>query len=243
MKTIIKKSKLIIPLLLITFTFTSCNLEIFGVVQGNGELASKNINLEPFSKIEVSRGIDVYIEEGNPSVATVEADENLLEIITVEVINETLLISASKNIGTNISKKVIIAASQINSIEVSSGASVSSNVPIKGETLSLDASSGANLNLSIVANEVYTVCSSGADIKVSGKANKLIADASSGSDIHAENLEALQVKASVSSGADIKVNALESLEANASSGGDISYRGNPNNKKINKGSSGAVKRM
>ena len=215
----------------------------FGQVNGNGDVVVDERNVGSFDAVKGSAGLDVYLTQGDEERVVVEADENLQEIITTTVEGGTLKVTAQKSIGRAKSKKVHVTYRSLNRIAASSGADVIGNSLIESETLSLDSSSGADLQVEIAAREVSVNCSSGADIRVSGRAERLVADASSGSDIKARELEVNTCRASASSGADITVNVRERIEAKASSGGDIKYYGSPEAVSAKDGYSGNVRKM
>ena len=84
--------------------------------------------------------------------------------------------------------------------------------------------------------------SSGADIDLRGGAETVELDVSSGADIDAQDLKAEDVTAEASSGGGIKIWAGNSISARASSGGDVEYWGNPKKTDIPKSVSGNVKK-
>ncbi len=225
-------------------TLSSCNFDItLGQVDGNGNVVTEERSVADFTKVKGAAGIDVYLTEGTENKVTVEADENLMELIETEVEGGKLRIRAIQNIGRAKAKKVHVTYVNLSSIEASSGADVIGNSVIKSETLNLDASSGADLELEILSSEVFAETSSGSDMKLSGKATTLRAKASSGSDLDARELLVATCNADASSGADIKVNVKDQLTAEASSGGDVHYYGDPA-AVTNKGSrSGGVHKM
>ncbi len=225
-------------------TLSSCNFDIsLGQVDGNGNVVTIERSVADFTKVKGAAGIDVYLTEGTENKVTVEADENLMELIETEVEGGKLRIRAIQNIGRAKAKKVHVTYVNLSSIEASSGADVIGNSVIKSETLNLDTSSGADLELEILSSEVFAETSSGSDMKLSGKATTLRAKASSGSDLDARELLVATCNADASSGADIKVNVKDQLTAEASSGGDVHYYGDPS-AVTNKGSrSGGVHKM
>jgi hypothetical protein len=223
---------------------TSCQFDInLGEVNGNGNVTTETRNVGDFTAVRGSAGMDVFLTEGSENKVVIEADENLMENIEAYVENGVLKISTKKSIGRSKSQKAHVTYISLESIEASSGADVIGNSVIKSETLSLESSSGADLEVEILAKEVYASSSSGSDLKISGKATRLIADASSGSDIKARELEVISCKASASSGADISVNVKEQMDGKASSGGDIKYYGNPSDVSVKDGTSGNVRKM
>lgn len=237
-------AKIIVTLLASLF-FVSCNLDIqLGQGErGNGNVVTEDRNTtETFTVVKASEGLDVYVTQGNTADITVEADENIIDLIRTDIKNGVLRIHTEKRIGRAKSKKVHVTLSDITKLTASSGADLESRGLLSADRLVLDSSSGADIIVTVNANEVQCDASSGADIRVSGTAETLVADASSGSDIRAGALEVKKCIAEASSGADITVNASEELSASASSGGDVKYNGNPNIIKKNSSASGRVKK-
>ncbi len=239
MKTI----KITLLLFLATMA-SSCQFDLqWGQVNGNGNVVTEERAVSDFSGVRGSAGMDVYLTEGDENLVVVEADENLMEVIETYVEGNTLKISTTKSIGKSKSRKVHVTFKSLDKIEASSGADVTSNSIIRSETLSLDSSSGADLEVEIFAKEVYINTSSGSDLKVSGRANRVIADASSGSDLRARALETKSCRAEASSGATISITVLDQMEGSASSGGDIRYYGNPSDVSVRENPSGDIRKM
>ncbi len=239
------KSIKLIAAALIGISLTACNFDIqLGQVSGNGNVVTEDRPVtSDFDAVKGSAGLDVFLTEGDENKIVVEADENLMEVIETEITNGELRIGTNKSIRRSKSQKVHVTYVSLNKVSASSGSDVISNSVIKSENLSLDSSSGADLEVEIIAKEVYADVSSGADLKVSGRAERLVAEASSGSDLKARDLEVKKCKANASSGADIVVNVREEIEGRASSGGDIRYYGDPTAVSVKDGASGSVRKM
>ena len=235
----------IVTLAILAAVTTSCQFDLrLGQENGNGNVVTEDRPVsENFDKVRGSAGLDVFLTKGNENKITVEADENLLDNIETEVRNGKLYITTNENIGRSKSKKIYVTYESLISVEASSGADVIGNSVLKSEYITLDSSSGADLEIEVNAREVRAESSSGADLKVSGTAIKLIADASSGSDIKAKDLIVTNCNADASSGADITVNVKGKIEADASSGGDVKYYGNPEAVRTRDGVSGSVRKM
>ncbi|MCH9660685.1 MAG: DUF2807 domain-containing protein [Bacteroidetes bacterium] len=242
------KSIKISLLALLTLTATACHFDInLGQTHGNGNVTTEERpSSGNFSEVKGSAGIDVFLTEGDENKIVVEADENLLELIETEISNGKLHIGvvSGNNIGRAKAKKVHVTyASTLTAVSASSGADVIGNSVIKSEFLSLDSSSGADLEVEVIAKELIADVSSGADIKITGRAEHLVADASSGSDLKAKDLKVKTCRAEASSGADIVVNVRDEIDGSASSGGDIRYYGNPTAVSVRDGASGNVRKM
>ncbi|MBL4604373.1 MAG: DUF2807 domain-containing protein [Flavobacteriaceae bacterium] len=230
MKTTI--TKLTVILFLATFV-TSCGFDMLNRIDGDRNVVSKKRKInDDFTRVKVSNGLDLYIKQGSKTSLTVEADENLHEIIITEVKGGVLKIYTDRNIRRAKARKVYLTVTTLEELKATSGSDVFSENTIKANDLEVSTSSGADMRIEVDADNVTSRSSSGADLRISGIANSHSANASSGSSIHAYNLKSKNVTAKVSSGADISVFATESINARASSGGDIRYKGSP--EKVNK---------
>jgi len=223
---------------------TSCIDMSWNAVSGNGNVTTEERRVtEDFNSVRGSSGLDVYLTEGDENKIVVEADENLMDVIETEIVNGKLKIGTNQNISRSKAQKVHVTYVKLESVEASSGADVIGNSVIKNEYLSLSSSSGADLEVDVMAKDLHADVSSGADLKVSGRATNLHASASSGSDLKARDLEVKKCEAKASSGADIVVNVSEEMVGKASSGGDIKYYGDPTAVSVKDGASGSVRKM
>ncbi|RKE92258.1 head GIN domain-containing protein [Ichthyenterobacterium magnum] len=236
-------TKLIVATVISLLLF-SCNFDFNFGVKGNGNVKTIERTLEGnFSQIEVSRGIDVYLTQSDTQSLEVQADENLHEIIITEIENDVLKIYAEDNISYASARKVMLSFKNVTHITSTSGSDVYSTNTIVADKLTLNTTSGSDMELDINTNIVDCKSTSGSDLKLSGKTNTIFAEATSGSDLKAGNLKANICNASATSGADITVNTKEKLHARASSGGDIRYYGNPTSVSKKDSSSGTIKQQ
>lgn len=236
MRTLVKITVLITTYLVLLFTTTSCFVDGMTGIRGSRVVVSEDRNINSdFESIKVQQGINLYLTQGNSTEISVEADDNIMDLLMTEVNNNELKIYFEKNVYKAKARNVYLTTNDISKIRASSGAMVKSENTLTANTLDLDASSGSSMKIYVNANEVTSECSSGADIDVFGKTESFSARASSGSSIDADELESQNAIAKASSGANIDLNVSEKLTAKASSGGDIDFSGNP--KEVNKDTS------
>ena len=210
-------------------------------IKGNGNVRTQEriLNNE-FNEIYASRGLDVYLTQGNFNRVIVEADDNLHELIIVEVINNVLEITTEENISSASSKKVLVQFKNVDKILASSGSDVFSTNTISADNLELETNSGSDMKLDIHVNSLICSSTSGSDLKLKGKSANLQADANSGSDIDASELLTEKSNVHASSGSDIAVNTSKKLIAKANSGGEVTYYGNPQQVDASEGVSGGI---
>lgn len=237
MKTLLKLS----AVLFLLVGTTSCFMD---GVKGDGNVVSKNRNIsDDFSRIEVSRGLDLYLTKSRDVSLEVEADGNLHELIETEVRGGVLRITSSRNIWSAKSKKVHLSVDHLNGIGINSGAEVYTRNTFVSDELSIDISSGASAEMELKVEDLSCDISSGADIRLSGEAENFRVSSSSGSDVKAYELNARNCRADASSGSDIQLMATETIEAKATSGADIKYKGNPRVLEQEDNSGGSVRNV
>lgn len=236
MKTLSKLTAILVVLL----TTTSCFVDGFTGIKGNGDIRTEDRSINTnFSAIKVQQGINVYLTQGTNISLTVEADDNIIDLLITEVRNDELKIYFEKNVN-RATRNVYLTAGDIEQIATSSGASVKSENTIQGTSLDLSSSSGSSIKLRVSAEEVKGETSSGANMDLYGTTEYLSLKASSGSRIDAEDLKSRNASARASSGANIDLHVEETLTAKASSGGDIDYTGSPRDVNKDTSSGGSV---
>ncbi|TCK66680.1 putative autotransporter adhesin-like protein [Winogradskyella wandonensis] len=236
----------IIAASILALLMTSCNFDInIGPgVHGDGNVTTEKRDFESeINNLKVSRGIEVILIQNNVESLEVQADENLLDVITTEFDedNSTLRISANENIKSASSKMVILNVKDLSSISCTSGAIISTEDLFQTGQLTISSTSGSQMDVEFDTDNLKINSTSGAGIKISGTTECLNISATSGSYIKAENLRAKTTSVSATSGASISVNTSKELTAKATSGGSIKYSGNP--EKVNKsdGVSGSIR--
>ena len=199
---------------IISLLMLSCNfsMNLGDGIDGNGnvETAERSISND-FDEIKVSQGIDLYITQSNDVSLTVEADENLHDLIITEVSDGILKIYSTENIRRASSKKVMLNIKTVSSIKATSGSDVYSTNTIKVANLELKSTSGADIRLDVKTESLDCHSTSGSDIELSGSTNLFTASATSGSDIDASDLLAETSNVKATSGADISVNTSKAL--------------------------------
>jgi len=227
------KTPKLLSILFIAALFTACNTNIFNSISGNSNVKTENRSVkENFTSVKISTNLELYLTKGNRSKIIVEADENLHDIIITEVKNGVLNIYSEKNIWRSAARKIYVTATTLERITATSGAEVYAEETITANNININATSGAQIKISLDANSVETIATSGANIYLVGLAENHSSSATSGASIDAYELQSKRVKARVTSGAGINIYASETMDAVATSGGDIDFKGSP--KKITK---------
>lgn len=185
--------------------------------EGSGEMASDVRDLKGFKSIYVGGVFQVEITAQQDFTFEVEADDNLLPLITTKVVDGTLRIETEKRLKPSGPIRIRISAPDIER---------------------LDVSGVAKLTLNDLNNSRLTVDSSGASkITLSGETSELAIDISGATKVDADGLSAETASVNASGASHASVNVSEDLFAYASGASKIQYAGEPRN--VKEKSSGA----
>lgn len=237
------KKYLVFPVVaIISLLLPSCILGgLASGVYGNGEVVEEVRDLDGFTGIIVSSGIDVYLSQDDVFSVKVVADENLMEVIKTEVSSRMLNVGVDRpGIRKAESKKVYVSLPELDKLRISSAGDCEGETSFSCADLDIEISSAGDLKLDVEANEIHINISSSGDARLSGSVNELRATLSSAGDLNAYDLEAKNVDVNVSSAGDAKVYASEELNMVSSSAGNIYYKGKARILNSNKSSAGDI---
>lgn len=246
-------------------TATDMSIPSDARITGSGNIITRRVSIADFSRIETSRAVHLVVEKRSGREAIIEADDNIMPYVIVEVDGGCLNVGIDDDIKSlnNVTVKVTVPSDgNISAISASSASRVTVETEIKSPKLMLDASSAANIN--ITKSDVGTCsidASSAANVEGAIKADNCVIDMSSASDVNvallavkcdvtatsaasatlsgeagdieitvssaakvdAMDLNARNADVSASSGGSIKITCMKSIDASASSGGSVKY--------------------
>lgn len=268
-------------------TATDMSIPSDARITGSGNIITRRVSIADFSRIETSRAVHLVVEKRSGREAIIEADDNIMPYVIVEVDGGCLTVSIDNEIKSlnDVTVKVTVPSDgNISAISASSASRVTVETEIKTPKLMLDASSAANIN--IAKSDVGTCsieASSAANVEGAIKADNCVIDMSSASDVNvallavkcdvtassassatlsgeagdieitvssaakvdAMDLNARNADVSASSGGSIKITCMKSIDASASSGGSVKYaaKGDLDPELRHTSSGGSVKKL
>lgn len=247
-----KKFLLISTIIVVTTSLVALglfasNFHSYTRLRASGKLLTKTLPIPAFDELRVSRGITVVLTAKASDKMTIEADDNVMDYVTVTTEQNKLSLSIDKSIQnlSNASVTITIPTDgKIDKLDASSAAKIvgkrlltatdfeidassgsSIEVAVKADKCELDASSAAKLDVALEAEDVSVDLSSAAKVNLAGTATRGKVSLSSGAKLSATDLVVENLRVSTSSGAKAAVNCTKTLSASASSGASISYTG------------------
>jgi hypothetical protein len=178
------------------------------VVEGSGTAATDIREVAPFTSVDLAGTNNVSISIGKEQSVNVQADDNLIDVVTTEVRAGQLVIDNQGNFRTRSPMSVEITLPQLSAVTMS-GSGTLTVQGVRAETLSV------------------RLPGSGV-IRVSGTTDRLQVSLDGSGELRLNDLIATQATAVVSGSGLIQLYASEALNAKVSGNGTISYQGNPN---------------
>jgi len=207
-------------------------------------------NASGYHAIEVSGGIDLYLTNGDESVAVSASEIKFRDKIVTEVVNGVLKIyyDHPRN-GINLTMdwgnkkmKAYVSFKTLDKLTGSGGSDISVDGTIRSASLDLRISGGSDFEGKVDVNTLDIDASGGSDVHISGVAHSLDLQASGGSDLKGYELMTDNCSLEASGGSDVYITVNKEMTANASGGSDIYYKGSGSIKEIKSSGSSSIKK-
>lgn len=215
-------------------------------IKGNGNLKTEKRTTAEYDEIKLQGSFDVELISGNEGQITIQAEENLLPFIKVEIEGNSLRVyeEKGKNLQPSRGKNVVITIpfEKINGVSLSGSGDIKTKDIIKTESFSAVLSGSGDLKLDIDTKDLEATISGSGNINLKGKSDNFSAKISGSGDIIADEIESKNTEVGISGSGDVKVFCTESLKVRVSGSGDVFYKGNPKSKDTKISGSGEIKK-
>lgn len=228
MKTEKIKSIGIAAILLLFITSISSGCMLIDGVEGNGRVVTEERNVSDFNGIDISNAFEVILKQGSSESLTIEADDNLLELIVTEVRGGVLKIYSEKNIRHPKSLKIFLTFKEIDYIDISGAVELTSDGKLIFDEIEIDGSGASEIDLELEAEKLEIDFSGASEIDLKGKVTDVEISVSGASEISAYDLETDFMDIDISGAAEARVFANKELNVEASGAASVRYKGNPN---------------
>lgn len=237
-----KKPQYFLTLIAITcFTATSCAQK----VSGNGEVVKQDRPVEPFSALEIGGVLNVYLEQGDTEALTVEADENLLDIIETENRGNTLVVRLKKGVELKKAKEknVYITLTRIDELDIGGVVHVESTTPLNLEQLDLHVGGVCEVDLELRGNRLEADAGMVGSLTLRGKMQEANIKNSGVGALKAFDLEVDKLSIKNSGVGSAEVQAHDEISISSSGVGSVRYKGDAVVKELSTSGIGKVKKI
>ena len=213
--------------IVVALTLNSC----LNTIDGNGDVKNETRAVSTFSKIDISGGFKVLLNQGNTEKLEIEVDENLIKLIETEVKGNTLYISSKKPIGNAKSLRVYITSVNVNEIKASGAIELKNKGIYHADNLDISISGAADIDLDLDVENLTMEMSGASETDLSGLANNVDIKISGAGDLDAKKLKTRNTSIDISGAGSAIVYAKKILNIEVSGAGSVKYKGNPKVKK------------
>jgi len=242
------KPRLLIGLLIFALVATTaCNLS-FNLgnnrVRGSGNVVTEERQVSGFDKVEINGAGELYIEQGETEALTVEADDNVMEYITTEVVGDTLELKIKPNFNIMFSSKIVyrLTVKELRGISISGSGKVVSSALTTDDLLISTSGSGKFEFDDLQADSLTASTGGSGEFLLKGKVNDVKVTISGSGKFNCPDLETTSTDINITGSGEVTSWASDQLNIRISGSGSVRYYGSPEvNQSI--AGSGSVKKL
>ncbi len=216
---------------LILFLGTSCGLAddegLFDCVDGSGDSISQELDLDDFSKIKLTIAADVYLTQGDVQKVEVEAPQNVIHELDLDIRNDTWEIEFDECVKNYEDMKIYITIPEIKELNISGSGTVYGENDFNIEDLKIRISGSGDIDIFAEMKDLDAKITGSGKVKLGGTGDKLELNISGSGDYRLFDMIAEDVEVKVSGSGDTEVTANDELDVDISGSGDVYYKGEP----------------
>jgi len=182
-------------------------LLVSGCVVGSGDLTSSQRPVEGFDRIRLSTSGIALIEITGTDSLTIEAEENILPILTSDVVDGVLVLGSDGSFTSSRGITYTITASSLQGVEVTGSGDL--------EADGIDSSS------------FVALISGSGSVRPSGQCTTLAIEVSGSGSFQGDDLRCAIGRVAVAGSGDARVDVTDTLDATVTGSGTIEYLGDP----------------
>lgn len=214
-------------LLTILLTLESSCSFAFNGIKGNGNVIKQEREISSFTSIEVGGAFRVFLSQGDKVALTVEADENLMDVIKTTVIGNRLKITTDEDINDSEALNIYLTVTQLEEMEISGACKLTCETKITVDEMDLDCSGATDVEMKLAAKELDLDFSGASHVDMFGSAGEVSLDLSGASDLDALEFEVDELEADISGASHAQVFVKSELSVDLSGAASLKYKGEP----------------
>jgi len=209
-------------------------------IRGSGKVTRVQRDVSGFREVRFTSVGEVTLDQSGSESLEIEAEENLLPYMRIEVQGGRLLIGTERGVSlaptTTIRYRLTVK--EIEAIELSGSGKIVTS-PLTCSEMELNLPGSGEIRIGGLSARVLEASISGSgDIEVPGKVSRVTVDISGSGEYDGGGLESDTADVSISGSGDATVWVRDRLSASISGSGDVDYYGEPSVTKRVSGSGG-----
>lgn len=208
-------------------------------VKGSGVSSSESRKVGDFHAISLTGSMDIDYTDGPAEDVVIEAEDNILPLITTEVKDGRLVIRTKDNTSIRTHKKILVKVTAPDVEELSlagSGTIRLVNEWEQDDHIKVAVTGNGNIIGTVNSPQVKVAVTGSGDVKMKGATKDLAVDIAGSGSFDGYDLKAENTEVHVGGSGDAKVHASVKLDVHVAGSGSVDYHGNP---QVNSSTSGS----
>ncbi|MBM3707981.1 MAG: DUF2807 domain-containing protein [Actinobacteria bacterium] len=208
---------------------SSCITIRINSVKGSGNVTVKEFEVSDFNQLVFSGIGKIYIEQGETEKLEIEAEDNIIDTIRIDVSGNKLKIGLKTgfiNIVPTKDIKFHLKVRDLNDIEISGMGSIDCD-RLETERLEIKSSGIGSIEMNLIADDVEILISGAGKVNISGEVDTQQITITGVGSYSAKDLISNDCEIDISGAGNAVVNAVERLDISMSGLGRVEYVGNP----------------
>lgn len=230
-KLVIRTILIVLFIVSILFTIRFCSRFVSHPsdkgVTGDGNVIRKEVSAAPFSSLEISGSVNVYIRQADNQKIEIIADSNLIQFIEISNDEEILIIRQRRNLHLSKPAKVLISTPYLSAIELEGAAEINITDTLRTDNFRLEIEGAAMARLLLECRYVTAKISGAGEIEIGGRAEKAKTTIKGAGRLSAKQFIVGEHEVTVDGVGNAYVHATDILTATLKGAGMIEYSGNP----------------
>jgi hypothetical protein len=196
-------------------------------LEGEGDVETRTLNLEPFEGVSVSGNTRVFIKKGSPQEVKVEGQPNVLDELETEINSNVWGIAFDRCLRNHETVKVYITMPELNSASVGGSGYVELEDVFESRNFDASVSGSGELMLKLAAEQLTSRISGSGTISTAGVANQHTISISGSGNNNSYDLDTRETEVDISGSGEAQVHVKEQLDVEISGSGRVYHRGKP----------------
>lgn len=222
MKTI----NLLLSLSIMLVLLNSCE-DDKNCIYGSGSMVTANYEVSNINELAMYGEAEVFIKEDNQTSLRIEAQENVIDALHVELNGGELSIGRDNCFKDSEPLKVFLSTPDLSGVRISGLCDVSTEGTFKGAEFNAEIDGSGEMGLNIDVDEFNVLISGDGDIGAMGYADHQNIRISGAGEVKCFDLEGETGDIDIEGMGTIEINVSETLNINIAGTGDIYYLGTP----------------
>lgn len=224
-------------IILVLFARNHMNNYQENVIELRGDLSSKEIDVQDFSKFFAETDIKVQLMKGDPKVV-IESQDEIID--NIDVINKgDLLELRTKDNHIGIAKElrdislITVYYNDLSEIRVDRNCFVNVKDTLMMDPLKFDTQGNASLIVNAKTQQINVLSGGNSNITIYGSSNFIEGYSQGNSTLNAKSLKVKEANVSSGGNSSLRVRVSEKIEGHASGNSSLYIKGNPTNRRTN----------